>query len=158
MKDIFGIPMNGIMIALVILLAMCLLSVVWIALRRPIIFKLGARNIPRRKAQTILIVIGLMLSTLIIASALGLGDSFAYSLTTTSYETSGHVDQVAIATADYETDDYLDFGELRPDQTERGIPAARGDDRIDGIPPFLRVEVPAINGAAQRGEPLVRLM
>ena len=56
-------------------LAVCALSVAWIAWRRPVIFKLGARNIPRRRTQTVLIVAGLMLSTLIIAAALGTGDT-----------------------------------------------------------------------------------
>ena len=78
-NEIFGIPMSGIMIVLLALLAICLLSVAWVAWRRPVIFKLGVRNIPRRKAQTILIVVGLMLSTLIISAALGTGDTLHYS-------------------------------------------------------------------------------
>lgn len=158
MNEIFGVSMTSITTVLVALLCVALLFVALVALRKPVVFKLGARNIPRRKAQTVLIVVGLMLSTLIIAAALGLGDSFAYSLTSTSYETAGHVDQVAITTADYETDNYLDFGELRLEQAELVMAAARDDDRIDGILPFLRVEVPAINEAARLGEPLVRLM
>ena len=36
--------------------------------RNPVLFKLGLRNIPRRRAQTVLIIIGLMLSTAIITS------------------------------------------------------------------------------------------
>ena len=60
MNEIFGIPMSGILSVLVALLAVCLLSVAWVAWRRPVIFKLGVRNIPRRKAQSILIVVGLV--------------------------------------------------------------------------------------------------
>ena len=75
MNDVFGIPMSGIMVTLLITLALCLLWVAWIRWRRPVIFKLGTRNISRRKAQTVLIVVGLMLSTLIIAAALGTGDT-----------------------------------------------------------------------------------
>ena len=67
MDEIFGISMSGDHDrSCCVLLALCLLSVAWVAWRRPVIFKLGVRNIPRRKAQTILIVVGLMLSTLII--------------------------------------------------------------------------------------------
>ena len=40
-----------------------LLWMLWLAIRHPILFKLGLRNIPRRPAQSLLIVIGLMLST-----------------------------------------------------------------------------------------------
>src|SRR3954469_17785083 len=89
--------MTSIMIVLVTLLALCLLSVAFVAWRRPVIFKLGVRNIPRRKAQTILIVVGLMLSTLIMSAALGVGDTINYSLTNDVYDTYGHVDEQVVA-------------------------------------------------------------
>ncbi|HRW11223.1 MAG TPA: hypothetical protein P5121_39250, partial [Caldilineaceae bacterium] len=38
--------------------------------RNPVLVKLGLRNIPRRPTQSVLIVIGLALSTIIIISAL----------------------------------------------------------------------------------------
>ena len=57
MNEIFGASVTSIMMVLVVLLALCLLSVAWVAWRRPVIFKLGTRNIPRRKAQTSLIVV-----------------------------------------------------------------------------------------------------
>ena len=75
MNELFGIPMTTFATILVVLLAICLLIVAYIALRKPVVFKMGLRSIPRRPAQTILIVIGLMLSTLIVASALGVGDT-----------------------------------------------------------------------------------
>src|SRR5919106_1039482 len=59
MNEIFGIPMSTIMIVLLVLLSLCLLSVAWVAWRRPVIFKLGVRNIPRRQAESTLIVVGL---------------------------------------------------------------------------------------------------
>ena len=96
MNELFGIPMSAIMIVLVVLLAICLLSVAWVAWRRPVIFKLGVRNIPRRKAQTMLIVVGLMLSTLIISAALGTGDTLNYSTTSEAYNVLGEVDEVVV--------------------------------------------------------------
>ena len=44
-------------------------------------FLIGVRNIPRRRAQTVLIIIGLMLSTLIITAAFSIGDTVNYSIT-----------------------------------------------------------------------------
>ena len=158
MDEIFGVSMTTITGVLVALLAIALLFVGLIALRRPVVFKLGARNIPRRKAQTVLIVIGLMLSTLIVAAALGLGDSFAYSLTTNSYDTAGRVDAAAIVTSDYDTENYLDMREMRPEQAEMVLTAVRADERVDGVLPFHRVEVPAINEETQLGEPSIRLI
>ena len=69
MQELFGISMVNIMVVMLALLFACLAIIAFIAWRRPVIFKLGIRNIPRRKAQTVLIVVGLMLSTLIIAAA-----------------------------------------------------------------------------------------
>src|SRR5215213_8031053 len=100
MDTIFGLPLSGLMVGLLIALGVCLAMVVWVAWRRPVIFKLGIRNIPRRKAQTILIVVGLMLSTLIISAALGTGDTVHHSLTKDTYDNLGHVDQLVVATKD----------------------------------------------------------
>src|SRR5215213_6780135 len=102
MDEIFGIPMSGIMMALLAMLALCLLTVAWVAWRRPVIFKMGMRNIPRRKAQTILIVVGLMLSTMIISAALGVGDTVDYSITDEVYTQLGHVDEQVVASRDVE--------------------------------------------------------
>ncbi|MGC4190813.1 MAG: FtsX-like permease family protein [Thermomicrobiales bacterium] len=96
MKTIFGVPMTTITIVLVVLLAICLLSVLLIAIRRPVIFKLGIRNIPRRKTQTALIVVGLMLATLIITAALGTGDTLNRSIDDDALRTLGPLDEVVV--------------------------------------------------------------
>src|SRR5436190_11879784 len=100
MNKIFGVPMTGIMSVLLVIFGICLLTVGWIAWRRRVIFKLGVRNIPRRKAQTVLIVVGLMLSTLIIAAALGTGDTIDHSATAATYDQLGHADELVVASKD----------------------------------------------------------
>ena len=60
MENLFGIPMQNIMVVLLVMLGICLLAVAFIAWRRPVIFKMGMRNIPRRKAQTGLIIVVLI--------------------------------------------------------------------------------------------------
>src|SRR3712207_1997640 len=102
MNDLLGIPMGTMLNALLALLTLCLLSVAWVAWRRPVIFKLGVRNIPRRRAQTTLIVAGLMLSTLIIAAALGTGDTVNHSVTGDVYANLGQVDELIVASHDGE--------------------------------------------------------
>src|SRR5947209_5742095 len=93
MHALFGIPMNTIMIVLLSLLGVCLAAVGWVVLRNRIIFLVGIRNIPRRLSQTVLIVIGLMLSAVIIAAAFATGDIVDYSISNQAYETLGHVDE-----------------------------------------------------------------
>ncbi len=96
MNEIFGIPMNSIMAVLLVMLGICLLVVLWIAWRRTLLFKMGLRNVPRRPAQTILVIIGLMLSTLIIAAAFGTGDTIDNSVTSLTYKTLGPVDELVL--------------------------------------------------------------
>jgi putative ABC transport system permease protein len=148
----------GLMIALLILLSLCLLSVAWVAWRRPVIFKLGTRNIPRRKAQTTLIVVGLMLSTLIISAALGTGDTVNYSMTSDIYDNAGQIDELVVASHEREvttvltSEDVMAAGSLeRVDQVAAGIP------QIDGVMPLLDARVPVINFDAQLSEPDVIL-
>ena len=57
-----------------------LLYFLLIYVRNPVLVKLGLRNIPRRPSQSILIVIGLALSTIIIISAFSTGDTLSSSL------------------------------------------------------------------------------
>src|SRR5215213_11108756 len=130
--------MSGIMVALLALLALCLLTVAWVAWRRPVVFKLGMRNIPRRQAQTVLIVVGLMLSTLIMAAALGTGDTIDYSMTTDVYDTYQRVDEQVVVS---QTTD-PDLGVNATDMNESSVAtienALAGNDNVDGIMPELR--------------------
>jgi hypothetical protein len=74
--------------------AVVLLFVLFLSLRNPIIGKMGLRNIPRRPAQTVLIVTGLTLSTVIIVSALSIGDTLDYSVQQHAVSAYGEIDQI----------------------------------------------------------------
>ncbi|RME59081.1 MAG: hypothetical protein D6790_11105, partial [Caldilineae bacterium] len=81
-------------ISVAIGLGLVLLGVLLAGLRRPILVKLGVRNIPRRPAQSLLIVLGLTLSTTIIVSALSIGDTLDYSIQRHAVDAYGKIDQV----------------------------------------------------------------
>src|SRR3989304_2368847 len=85
--------MNYIMVGLLAALGVSLATVGYVVLRNRIMFLIGLRNMPRRLAQTVLIVIGLMLSTLIISAAFPTGDTVDYSLSNASFTPLGHVDE-----------------------------------------------------------------
>ena len=74
MEKLFGIDMNAMAIWLSSLMVGILIVSIFLASRNRILVKLALRNIPRRKAQTVLIIVGLMLSTTIIMAALAIGD------------------------------------------------------------------------------------
>ncbi len=156
MDEIFGISMTAITTVLVSLLVLCLLSVVWVAWRRPVIFKLGVRNIPRRRAQTLLIVVGLMLSTLIITAALGIGDTVDNSVTSETYDILGPIDEIVVASQNPEANANnaaaapFDAALLSSLETRFA-----GDDQIDGFLPLLNQYVPVRNETKQQTEPNV---
>jgi putative ABC transport system permease protein len=158
MDKIFGISMASIMMVLIVLLALCLLSVAWIAWRRPVIFKIGVRNIPRRKAQTILIVIGLMLSTMIIAAALGTGDTIDYSFTADIYSNLGDIDELVVY-SQQPVVKAADSTTTIPDSALNVVNQAVGSDpNVDGTLALLQVHVPVGNRAKNQGEPDVVLL
>jgi hypothetical protein len=82
------------MTVLLVLLGLALLYVLLLGLRRRIIFNMGVRNITRRPGQTALIVLGLTLSTVIIVSALSIGDTLSYSVRRHAVDAYGEIDQV----------------------------------------------------------------
>src|SRR5438105_2922400 len=98
MKTVFGMPMDTIMIALLSVFLLVTTVVAMLALRNRLLFKLALRNIPRRRAQTLLIVVGLMLSTVIITSAFGTGDTISYSVRAAAVAGLGTVDEAVFHT------------------------------------------------------------
>ncbi|CAN5314047.1 hypothetical protein BH24CHL2_BH24CHL2_4380 [soil metagenome] len=160
MEALFGIPMVQIMVVMVGLLLLCLAVVAFIAWRRPVIFKLGVRNIPRRKAQTTLIVVGLMLSTLIITAALGTGDTLNRSVTNSVYELLGPVDELVVASTDGdgEGSDQAAYTETIDESSlelVREMAAGSGD--VDAIGGLLIAMSPAVNVGDANPEDVVSL-
>ena len=62
------------------------------ALRNRVSFRMAARNLPRRRTQTILIVLGLMLATMLFSASFTTGDTLTNSLRVQSLENLGQVD------------------------------------------------------------------
>ena len=77
MEELFGLSTTYIMMVLAAVFLATMGVVAVLAARNRIMVKLGLRNIPRRKGQTVLIVVGVMLSTVIASAALGTGDTSA---------------------------------------------------------------------------------
>ncbi|HLF76774.1 MAG TPA: FtsX-like permease family protein [Dehalococcoidia bacterium] len=94
MNELFGLSMDLIMYVLLGLLALALVSVAYVALRNRVMFRLGVRNLPRRRAQTTLIILGLMLSTVIISAAFTTGDTVDRSITSQVYSVLGSLDEI----------------------------------------------------------------
>ena len=156
MDNIFGIPMQSIMLALLIAFGLCLGVGGWIYLRQRIIFRMGIRNARRRPAQTSLIVIGLMLSTLIIAAALTTGDTLNYSIKSTVLDVLQHTDELVVPVNGDDAEPDAQQGVTFPQQVAADLQNALADDPvIDGLMPVLAQPVPILNPQTQLSEPIV---
>ena len=156
--------MTTIMLVTLAIMGLCLLTVALIALRNRVIFRMALRNIPRRKAQTTLIMIGLMLSTLIIAASLTTGDTLDYSITKTTYDGLGQVDETLAFVADNAGADNQGQISLNNTPIDTSIvdqleanPAIAGNPDIQGFLPLLTIGVPAINPANNFNESAVTM-
>jgi putative ABC transport system permease protein len=167
MENIFGIPMTSIMNVLLVIFGICLLAGAYILIRNRVIFRMGVRNIPRRPAQTILIVIGLMLSTLIIAAALTTGDTLNHSIRADVYNYLGHTDQIIVRGGE-DAADAMEMDPFAGAGPEAGgtvsvalleeLRAETADvDAIDGFMGVVAEQVPAIVGEGERAEPVTAL-
>jgi putative ABC transport system permease protein len=171
MENIFGIPMTSIMNVLLVMFGLCLAIGAYILIRNRVIFRMGVRNIPRRPAQTVLIIVGLMLSTLIIAAALTTGDTLNHSIRSDVYNYLGQTDQLIVRGGDGESTATAAGGEMDPAAAAMPEPgsmvpmsllddlrAETGDtEAIDGFMGVVAEQVPALVGDGEWAEPVVAL-
>jgi putative ABC transport system permease protein len=156
MQSLFGIPMNDIMIALVALLAISVGTIAFVALRNRVMFLIGLRNIPRRTAQTVLIIIGLMLSTVIISAAFTTGDTVDHSITKMVYDLTGHVDET-VQKGDKLSETMEEV--VRRDPLPQSLAADleqrfKGDREITGFLPVISEPVAVSNPGSKQSAPL----
>ena len=153
MKELFGTPMSSIAMGLGVLFVIIAAVVAYIAVRSPIVARMGVRNVPRRKTQTALIVVGLMLATAIMASAFTTGDSISYSIEGSVKDSLRTLDQVVRVDRDAPKWE----GKPTPERfaaadVEAIVKALDSDPDVDGVLPVLTENVAAINVAGRHFE------
>jgi len=92
MKELFGIPVDTLLVILAVALAVALGIVGILALRNRILVKLAVRSAGRRPGRSALIVVGLMLGTTIVAAALTTGDTMNHTVRATAVRALGETD------------------------------------------------------------------
>jgi putative ABC transport system permease protein len=97
MDKLFGIPTGQLTLVLLAVFAAGALILTVLAARGRTSFRIAVRNIPRRKPQTSLIVMGLMLATVLFSAAFTTGDTLTTSLRAQALENVGRVDVVVKA-------------------------------------------------------------
>ena len=155
MDNIFGLSMNVLLVVTLVLLGISLGTVGFIALRNRIMFLMGVRNIPRRVAQTVLIIFGLMLSTLIISAAFTTGDTVDHSLTNQVYKVMGHVDEVV----QFASREDAPPSVALPMSVFEALEEEVGDDpNIDGLAPLLLENVAVVDLDRRQSAPRARFV
>ena len=156
--------MAGLAITLSGILAVASLVIITMALRNRILMKLALRNIPRRRAQTVLIIVGLMLSTTIISASLAIGDTVTGSIRGVVLDALGHTDlrlrtpQIGSSTESQVFGENPDgagfFADLYMDAETLSLvlDITTADGRIDGVMPQIREVLPVLDTRSQLTE------
>ena len=163
MEKLFGIPMGPLAVVLVVTLGILLGALATLAIRNRIFFKLGIRNVTRRPARTALIVLGLMLGTTIISSALVTGDTMSHTIRSSAVESLGATDElVSVRGAD--VDPAIQVGsttgiEYFPQRVLQDVEydLLAYDDLIDGVAPAIVEPLAVQNLTTNQNEPRVTL-
>ena len=171
MFELFGIPTGQLTLVLLAVFAMGALILAVLAVRDRTSFRMAARNIPRRKTQTALIVMGLMLATLLFSAAFTTGDTLTDSLRAQALENIGRVD-VVVRAERLESSGGAPFGpgagvSAAPGARERYFDqdlAGKIRDRLSsiesvaGVAPLAKETVPVTSPKTDLSEPQVDVL
>jgi putative ABC transport system permease protein len=164
MDELFGIPMGPLAVTLVIALAVLVGALGALAIRNRIFLKLGLRNVSRRRARTALIVLGLMLGTAIISSALVTGDTMSQTIRSSATQSLGATDElVSVRGADVQGDVQLGSTTGVEYFSDRIFPeieyelSLHHEQLIDGVAPAIVEPLAVQNLTTRQSEPRVTL-
>jgi putative ABC transport system permease protein len=162
MQELFGIPMGPLAAVLAGVLGVVIAAVGALALRNRVFFRLGVRNVRRRRGRTALIVGGLMLGTTIIASALASGDTMSHTIRTSAIRSLGATDEL-VSVKGAEVDTAVPLGEATGVDyfSEDVVPTITHEllrsEQFDGVAPAIIEPVAVQNVTTRQNEPRVTL-
>ena len=97
MDTIFGLSTVALAVVMAAVVATAGVVIAALAVRRPVLVKLGVRHIPRRRGRSVLIVVGLALSTTIVATSFATGDAIASTVRGLVASSLGRVDEIVVS-------------------------------------------------------------
>ncbi|RIK40581.1 MAG: hypothetical protein DCC58_13690 [Chloroflexi bacterium] len=160
MDSLFGISTSAIAIVCAALFVIALLSMGGIYISNRTMFRMGMRNIPRRGSQTLLVIVGLTLSTLIITAAFTTGDTVDHSISTQTYQLFGRSDLTVNYGGETTEGVFVSVG-VQPYAPRALADTLAGhlanDPDVAGVLPYLVEEVSVLNTTTNLSEPSVVL-
>ena len=152
MEDLFGVRMDHIMLVLLVIFVPSLLVIGILALRSRVMLKMALRNIPRRKAQTALIISGIMISTLIMSASFGTGDTLTFSIKKSVVDGLGTIDEFVISARAGENDQFGGAAYVPIERFTRLQQELADVDTIDGLAAGLAETAPTVNERSSLSE------
>ena len=153
MDELFGVPIERYAVVLGIVFIVFAAVLLFILFRNPILVKMAFRQVFRRPARGILVVVGLMLATAIIMSAFTTGDSMTYSVKNSVIQNLRTMDE--LIRVDEDSD--LWQSQAVPDDFSDEIFTAIAseldpDPDVDGLLPVVTETVAVVNLESQQFE------
>ncbi len=163
MEELFGIPMERLMWGLLAVFAVAAFGLGVSAFRNLVVFKMAVRNIPRRKSQSALIVLGLMLATMLFSASFTTGDTLTNSLRTQELLTIGQVDVVIKAEETGASDQQGMASATRKKYFDQGLvenvrDRLADDEEVAAVAPLAAETVPVISRETDLSEPAVDVL
>src|SRR5213596_3952859 len=120
---------------------------------RPLLARLAARNIGRRKSRVMIVVAGLLVGTAIISSSLVVGDTLGYIFLEDVYARLDAIDELVSNTFNGQL-----FSFSESNFTQIATDLAASNSPIDGIAPALLKIMPVRNVAGNKGNQQITVM
>lgn len=147
---------------LLVLVVIIVFSIVGLlAFRNKSLMRIAARNLGRRKTNTVIVIAGLLVGTAIITSSFVAGDTMGYIFENIIYEQLGAIDEFVHKPPGNETGgeaglysyfNYSEYENLTVARNQGQLPS------IDGLSPVIIEPVPVYNPASELSEPSVNLI
>ena len=162
MNELFGIPIDTLLVVLAVGLVGALGTLAVLAVRNRILLKLAVRSATRRPGRSALIVVGLMLGTAIIAAALTTGDTMNHTVRATAVDALGATDETMAPRG--AVDDIpgalgaaTGMGWADESAVDRVAAALSGSGLADGVTGAIVDQVAVQAPSTRQGEPSVVL-
>jgi putative ABC transport system permease protein len=155
MDSIFGVPMETFMVAVAALLALCVAVMVVIGVRHRVAVRVGVRNLPRRRTQSVLIVFGLMLATLLFSVSFSTGDTLTNSFRDEALAGIGEIDVLVEGETAQGQGRLPYFSEAVKDEVSDALAE---DPQVEGVAPAVRETVPVVAQESGLSEPSVAIV
>src|SRR2546426_10898228 len=120
---------------------------------RPLLARLAARNIGRRKSRVLIVVAGRLVGTAVISSSLVVGDTLSYIFLEDVYVRLGAVDEIV---SNEFGGQLFSFADTNLTQIRADLITAKSP--VDGIAPTLLKVMPVRNVAGNKGNQQITIM